>query len=71
MKMEFREPEVKYVTQKGKPQAVILSLKDYKRLLSAFEDLRDIQSAERRRTEPSVEYSTYRRKRLARIKSRR
>lgn len=71
MKMEFREPEVKYVTEKGKPQAVIVSLKDYERLLHAFEDLRDIQSAERRSTEPSVAYSTYRKKRLARIKSNR
>lgn len=71
MKMEFREPEIKYVTEKGKPQAVILSLKDYERLLNAFEDLRDIQSAERRRNEPSIEYSTYRKKRLANTKSRR
>ena len=69
MKMEFREPEVKYVTERGKPQAVIVSLKDYERLLNAFEELRDIQSAERRRTEPSIEYSAYRKKRLARIKS--
>lgn len=56
MKMEFREPEIKYVTEKGRRQAVIVALKDYERLLRALEDLRDIQSAERRRNEPSFEY---------------
>ncbi|MEO8167392.1 MAG: type II toxin-antitoxin system prevent-host-death family antitoxin [bacterium] len=67
--MKIKEPEVKYVTEKGKPEAVILSIKDYERLLSALEDLSDIQSAEHRRTERSVEYLTYRKKRLSRTKT--
>ena len=69
MRSVLKEPAVKYITSNGKPSEVILSLKDYERLLHALEDLRDIRSADRRRTEPSIEYVTYRKKRLSRIKS--
>ncbi len=69
MKYELREPEVKYVTDKGKTSEVILAIRDYKRLLQAMEDLRDIRSADARRSAPSISYATYRKKRIARIKA--
>jgi hypothetical protein len=69
MKYELREPEVKYITEKGRTSEVILAIKDYERLLQALEDLRDIRSADRRRSEPTISYATYRKKRIARIKA--
>ncbi len=71
MRSTFKEPSVKYITNNGRPSEVILALKDYERLLRAMEDLRDIRSAERRRTEPTIEYQKYRKKRLAKTRDRR
>ncbi len=62
----FKEPEVQYITRNGKRTGVILTLGQYEALLQLIEDLRDIQSAELRKKEPTIEYKNYRRKRLGR-----
>lgn len=62
----FKEPEVQYITRNGKRTGVILTLGQYETLLQLIEDLRDIQSAEQRKKQPTIEYKSYRSKRLAR-----
>ena len=65
----FKEPDVEYITRNGKKKAVILKLKQYEALLQLIQDLSDIQSAESRKNEPTMEYQRYRRKRIGRRKA--
>lgn len=69
MKGSVREPQAQYIVKNGRKTGVRLSLRDYKMLLRAYEDMRDVQSAESRRNEPSVDYHAYRERRLARKKT--
>ena len=64
--LKFKEPELQYITRNGKRTGVVLSINEYNRLLQLIEDLRDTISAELRKKQPTIEYSSYRSKRLAR-----
>ena len=69
MKYLVREPQAEYITKNGRKTGVKLRLRDYKMLLRAYEELRDIQSAEARRNEPTIDYHIYRQRRFSRMKS--